>query len=140
MNDAALDRIAAALERIAPVPLQVSNFDAADAFLWHSEPDRLEAVPNVSRVELSLLIGIERSRDTLLKNTLQFAQGYPANNALLWGARGMGKSSLVKAVHAEVLTQGVALKIVEVQREDLQSIGRLLHILKAAKYRFFAFL
>ena len=86
---------------------------------------------SVSRVDLSLLVGIDRARDTLLANTLQFARGFAANNALLWGARGMGKSSLVKAVHAEVLRQGVALKIVELSREDLPSVTRLLAHLRA---------
>jgi hypothetical protein len=93
----------------------------------------------VNRVALPLLLGIDRARDTLLANTLQFARGLPANNALLWGSRGMGKSSLVKAVHAEVLAQGLVLKIVEVQREDLPSIGRLLNLLRASDARFLLF-
>lgn len=130
MSDEALGRIAAALERMAPASVALPDFAAADAYLWHVDPDRLEPVQKVNRVALDLLVGIDRARDTLLTNTLQFARGLPANNALLWGARGMGKSSLVKAVHAEVLAQGEALKIVEVQREDLPSIGRLLHILR----------
>ena len=107
MNDAALNLIADALDRMSPAPLATPDFEGSDAYLWHVEPDRLTAVENVSRVDLELLIGIDRSRDTLLKNTLQFAKGLPANNALLWGARGMGKSSLVKAVHAEVLAQEI---------------------------------
>ena len=138
MSDPA-ERIAAALERMAPAPLGAPDFDAADAFVWHVEPDRLTPVSRVNRVDLPLLVGIDRSRDTLLANTLQFAQGHAANNALLWGARGMGKSSLVKAIHAEVLTKGEALKIVEVQREDLPSIGRLLGLLRAADHRFLLF-
>ena len=88
---------------------------------------------------LALLIGVDRARDILLENTLQFARGLPANNALLWGARGMGKSSLVKAVHGAVRAQGLALTIVEVQREDLPSIGRLLAMLRAAPARFLLF-
>ncbi len=96
-------------------------------------------VTNVSRVALDLLVGINRSRDTLLANTLQFARGLPANNALLWGARGMGKSSLVKAVHAEVLRQGLPLKIVELQREDLPTVDRLMRILGEADHRFLLF-
>src|SRR6056297_2236636 len=127
-----MDRIAAALERIAPAPLETPDFNAAEAFVWHVEPDRLQPVPEVNRVDMSLLVGIDRSRDTLLDNTRQFAKGLPANNALLWGARGMGKSSLVKAVHAAVLNEGVPLKIVELQREDLVSVGRLLNILRGA--------
>ena len=134
-----LIRIAEALERMAPPPSPVPDFAAADAFVWHVGPDRLVPVAKVNRVDLPLLIGIDRSRDTLLANTLQFARGLPANNALLWGARGMGKSSLVKAVHAEVLSQGHALKIVEVQREDLPSIGRLLGYLRGARARFVLF-
>lgn len=134
-----LKRIAAALERMSPAPMDAPDFDAADAFLWHVEPDRLQPVPQVSRVGIELLIGVDRSRDTLLANTLQFARGLPANNALLWGARGMGKSSLVKAVHAEVLRQGVPLKIVELQREDLPSVGRLLGLLRGRKERFVLF-
>jgi predicted AAA+ superfamily ATPase len=134
-----MERIAAALERISPAPLATPDFDAADAFVWHVGPERLEPVPHVSRVDLSLLVGINRSRDTLLENTLRFAKGFAANNALLWGARGMGKSSLVKAVHAEVNAQGHALKIVELQREDLPSVGRLLQHLRGSEARFLLF-
>jgi len=134
-----LDRIAAALERMAPAPMAAPDFDAADAFVWHVSPDRLDPVGRVNRVALPLLLGIDRARDTLLANTPQFARGLPANNALLWGSRGMGKSSLVKAVHAEVLAQGLALKIVEVQREDLPSIGRLLNLLRTSDARFLLF-
>lgn len=136
MNDDTLIRIAEALERISPPIALAPDFNSADAFVWHVSPDRLEPVQDVNRVALDLLVGIKRSRDTLLDNTLQFARGFPANNALLWGARGMGKSSLVKAVHAEVLKRGEALKIVEVQREDLPSIGRLLSLLRDADARF----
>ncbi|PIL14872.1 ATPase AAA [Puniceibacterium antarcticum] len=134
-----LRRIAEALERMAPAPLSAPDFGAADAFVWHVAPDRLEPVAEVSRVDLDLLIGVDRSRDTLLSNTEQFARGLPANNALLWGARGMGKSSLVKAVHAEVLARGLGLKIVELQREDLPSVSRLLNLLRASKHRFLLF-
>ncbi len=139
MSDEALNRIANALERINPPSAKAPDFNVADAFVWHVSPDRLVPVQKVNRVALDLLVGVNRSRDTLLENTLQFARGYPANNALLWGARGMGKSSLVKAVHAEVLARGEALKIVEVQREDLPSIGRLLTLLRGAKARFLLF-
>jgi len=139
MAKKALKRIASALERMSPAPQEAPDFAAADAFLWHVEPDRLQPVPDVSRVGIELLVGVDRSRDTLLANTLQFARGLPANNALLWGARGMGKSSLVKAVHAEVLRQGQLLKIVELQREDLPSVGRLLGLLRGRKERFVLF-
>lgn len=140
MTDDALTRIAEALERLAPAPRRAPDFEAADAFVWHTAPDRLEPVPEVARVDLRLLQAIGRARDTLLANTLQFARGLPANNALLWGARGMGKSSLVKAVHAEVLAQGLPLKIVELSREDLPTVSRLLTHLRAARsHRFVLF-
>ena len=131
----ALKRIAAALERISPPPGEMPDMDAAEAFVWQAAPDRLVPVPRVSRVPLPLLLGVDRARDTLLQNTLNFAQGFAANNALLWGARGMGKSSLVKAVHGEVCAQGLPLKLVEVHREDLPTIGRLLSVLRAAGAR-----
>lgn len=133
-----LDRIAAALERLAPAPMPAPDF-TAEAFVWHTSPDRLEPVAHVSRVDLSLLVGVNRSRDTLLENTRHFAVGLPANNALLWGARGMGKSSLVKAVHAQVRAEGHDLKIVELSREDLPSVQRLLSHLRAAPFRFLLF-
>ncbi len=139
MSDEALERIANALERMSPEPLSAPDFDAADAFVWHVSPDRLDPVKAVNRVDLSLLHGIDRARDILMQNTRQFAEGLPANNALLWGARGMGKSSLVKAVHGALQADGVALKIVEVQREDLPSIGRLLNILRGSDARFVLF-
>ncbi len=134
-----LERIAAALERMSPPPLEAPDFEAWDAFVWHVAPDRLTPVAKVNRVDLPLLIGINRARDILLQNTLQFAKGLPANNALLWGARGMGKSSLVKAIHAEVVSRDLPLKIIEVQREDLPSIGRLLALLRDAPARFVLF-
>ncbi|WP_126976006.1 ATP-binding protein [Frigidibacter oleivorans] len=121
-----LNRIAAALERLAPPPPPAPDLAAADAFLWHGGEGRLAPVPQVAGVALSLLVGIDRVRDILLQNTLQFARGLPANNALLWGARGMGKSSLVKAVHGAVLAEGLALKLVELARDDLPTVGRLL--------------
>lgn len=139
MSEDGLTRIAEALERLAPAPGAAPDFTAADAFVWHVSPDRLEPVTKVSRVGLGLLLGIDRARDTLLANTLQFGRGLPANNALLWGARGMGKSSLVKAIHAEVLARGEALKLIELQREDLPSVGRLLNLLRASKLRFLLF-
>lgn len=132
-------RIAEALERLRPPAARAPDYDAADAFVWHAAPDRLVPVGKVNRIDIGLLVGIDRARDTLLENTLQFARGLPANNALLWGARGMGKSSLVKAVQAEVIARGHALKIVELQREDLPTITRLLDLLRAAPYRFLLF-
>jgi predicted AAA+ superfamily ATPase len=137
--DDPMDRIAAALERMSPAPLSAPDFDAATAFVWHTDPDRLVPVPQVARIDLPLLIGVDRARDTLLANTRQFAAGLPANNALLWGARGMGKSSLVKAIHADVQEKHEALRIVELQREDLPSVGRLLTLLRGAPQRFILF-
>ncbi len=139
MIDDPMERMAAALERMAPAPLAAPDYDAADAFVWHVSPDRLEPVGKVNRIEIDLLVGIDRSRDTLVENTRQFARGLPANNALLWGARGMGKSSLVKAAHAAVLAEGHSVKIVEIQREDLPSVGRLLNLLRGAEARFLLF-
>jgi predicted AAA+ superfamily ATPase len=135
----ALKRIAAALERISPAPIGTPDFGAASAFVWHPDPDRLVPVARVNRVGVELLVGVDRSRDTLMANTVQFAAGLPANNALLWGARGMGKSSLVKAIHGAVNADYAGLKIVEVQREDLPSIGRCLNLLRGAPERFIMF-
>ncbi|AJE48128.1 ATP-binding protein [Celeribacter indicus] len=134
-----LKRIAEALERMAPAPFEAPDFDAAEAFVWHTAPDALVPVERVSRIDVSLLVGVDRARDTLIANTRQFARGLSANNALLWGARGMGKSSLVKSVHAAINAEGTPLKIVEMQREDLPSVGRLLHLLRASGHRFVLF-
>lgn len=139
MDQTALTRIAEALERMSPAPLAAPDFDVASAFVWHVGPERLEPVAEVSRVDLELLVGINRSRDTLLENTRRFAQGFAANNALLWGARGMGKSSLVKAVHGALVADHPGLKLVELQREDLPSVGRLLNHLRGAPHRFILF-
>ena len=139
MNDDALGRIAEALERLAPAPLGTPDFDMAEAFVWRTAPDRLDPVARVNRVPLDLLHGIERSKATLLENTRRFAAGHAANNALLWGARGMGKSSIVKAVHAQVRAEGEDLKLVELLREDLPSVGRLLGHLRRSDKRFVLF-
>lgn len=139
MSKKALHRIADALERLSPAPKAAPDFSVASAFVWHADPDRLEPVMKVNHVGVELLVGIDRSRDTLIANTAQFAAGLPANNALLWGARGMGKSSLVKAVHGTVQADYADLKIVEVQREDLPSIGRCLSLLRGASERFIMF-
>lgn len=139
MDQHELHRIANALERISPPPVQAPDFASATAFVWHVSPDCLQPVQTVSRVDVTLLVGIERARDTLLENTRQFAQGFAANNALLWGARGMGKSSLVKAIHAKINEEGLPLKIVELHREDLPSVGRLLNLLRGSQERFVLF-
>ncbi|SDK65491.1 hypothetical protein SAMN04487971_102146 [Paracoccus chinensis] len=138
-SDPALTRIADALDRLSPPPAAIPSFTEADAYVWHTGPDRLEPVRRVARVPLDQLVGIDRARDTLLANTLQFARGHAANNALLWGARGMGKSSLVKAAHAEAVAQGLPLVLVEISRDDLDSVGRLLAILGDSDRRFLLF-
>lgn len=131
-----LSRIADALERLAPKPPAAPDLAAADAFVWHADPDGLEPVPLVNRVDLELLKGIERQRAALLDNTRRFAQGLPANNALLWGARGTGKSSLVKAVHGVLNAESPgSLALVEIHREDIPSLPRLLRILKISGRR-----
>lgn len=138
-SDPALTRIADALDRLSPPPAAIPSFTEAEAYVWHTGPDRLEPVRRVARVPLDQLVGIDRARDTLLANTLQFARGHAANNALLWGARGMGKSSLVKAVHAEAVAQGLPLVLVEISRDDLDSVGRLLTVLGDSDRRFLLF-
>jgi hypothetical protein len=131
-----LERIAAALERLSPPPSADVRLDAADAFVWHADEGRLEAVAKVNRIDLDLLVGVDRQTATLLDNTRRFAAGLPANNALLWGARGTGKSSLVKAVHARVNAERpAALALVELHREDLASLPRLLALLRTAPRR-----
>jgi predicted AAA+ superfamily ATPase len=131
-----LHRIADALERLAPMPPGANDVNAADAFVWHAEGDRLVPVPAVNRVDIELLQGVERQRDILYANTERFADGLPSNNALLWGARGMGKSSLVKAVHGAVNkeTKG-ALALVEIHREDIPTLPRVLGVLRESGRR-----
>jgi predicted AAA+ superfamily ATPase len=140
---AVLTRIAEALDRAAPAGLPPADFTAADAFVWHAAGRRLTPVPKVNRVEMSLLRGIDRVRDTLADNTRRFARGLPANNALLWGARGMGKSSLVKAVHAEVNREAGAarrpLKLIEIHREDIETLPELMALLRPDPHRFLVF-
>ena len=130
-NDNDLRRIAEALERISPASPPIPDFSAASAFVWHADDDRLEPVYQVNRIPLQLLQGIDGARDTLLANTQRFARGLPANNALLWGARGMGKSSLIKAIHAAVLEKETSLILIEIHREDIPSLNRLLPLLRA---------
>lgn len=126
-----LSRIADSLERLAPPAARTLDLAAADAFVWQAETSYLEPVPSVARMHINLLQGIERNKDILQDNTRRFAQGLPANNALLWGARGTGKSSLVKAVHAAVnLDSKTPLKLIEIHREDLVTLPRLLNLLR----------
>ena len=139
--DGVLGRIAEALERLAPPLPPGPDFAAAEAFVWHPEGRKLAAVRRVNRVEMSLLKGIDRVRDLLLENTERFARGLPANNALLWGARGMGKSSLVKAAHAAVgaAHPAAGLKLIEIHREDIASLPELMGLLRHARRRFIVF-
>jgi predicted AAA+ superfamily ATPase len=140
-NADVLERIANALERLAPRNGTAPDLGASDAFIWH--PDgTLAPVKRVNRVEMSLLKGIDRVRDVLVENTERFAKGLPANNALLWGARGMGKSSLVKASHAAVnaaAKSGQPLKLVEIHREDIESLPELMTITRGSPFRFIVF-
>jgi uncharacterized protein len=137
----ALEAIAAHLSASAPVPDAAQSFAHADAFVWH--PDgRLSEVKRVSRVDLFLLKGIDRMRDILIENTERFASGLPANNALLLGARGMGKSSLVKAAHATINLErkpADRLKLIEIHREDIESLPALMELLRASPFRFIVF-
>ncbi len=136
-----LERIATALERSAPPVPQTADYNAADAFIWHASTSALHPVPQVNRVEMVLLHGIDRVRDILVDNTIRFAKGFPANNALLWGARGMGKSSLVKAAHAAITGKhGNKLKLIEIHREDIEGLPVLMGQLRdQVDYRFIIF-
>ena len=136
-----LARIAEALERLAPPPPPKPDLGAADAFVWHpGPPARLVPVPRVAAVEIGLLQGVERQKGLVLENTLRFARGLPANNAMLWGARGMGKSSLVKAAHAAANTGNPrSLALVEIQREDIRTLPDLLNVLRADQRRCLVF-
>jgi predicted AAA+ superfamily ATPase len=134
-----LSRIAAALERLAPASASRKALIEA-AYVWHAESATLEPVERVASLEINLLKGIDRVRDILLENTQRFAAGFPANNALLWGARGMGKSSLVKAVHREVnRVAKTPLALIEIHREDISSLPRLMGQLRVAKRQFLIF-
>ncbi len=137
----ALETIAAHLSASTPAAAAPESFGDADAFVWHPN-GRLTPVPRVSRVELGLLKGIDRMRDILIENTERFADGLPANNALLWGARGMGKSSLVKAAHADINANRKAtdrLKLIEIHREDIESLPALMDLLRASEFHFIVF-
>jgi uncharacterized protein len=140
------ERIARALERLAPPPPLEPDFSCAEAFIWQAQPEAFLSVAKVNRLPLPLLRAIANMRDTLLANTERFARGLPANNALLWGARGMGKSSLVKAIHAEVRAKLITaaenapdLKLVEIHREDIASLPRCLSFLRVERHHFIVF-
>ncbi len=138
-------KIVAALERLAPPPAAKPDFAAAEAFVWQASSCSLQPVAKVNRVELALLKGIDRVRDQLAENTERFARGFPANNALLWGARGMGKSSLVKAVHADINARLAdqpnfrPLKLIEIHREDINSLPALMALVRNAPFGFLIF-
>jgi hypothetical protein len=143
--EATLTRLAEALERLSPPPLPPPDFRAADAFVWQAKGGRLHPVVKVNRVEMKLLRGIDQVRDILAENTERFAKGFAANNALLWGARGMGKSSLVKAVHADInerlaqMPNYRPMKLIEIHREDIEHLPDLMTLLRDAPYRFLIF-
>src|ERR1700720_2246813 len=137
----ALESIASHLSAASPKPSAADSLGSADAFVWHPN-GRLAPVPRVSRVDLDLLKGIEQVRDILIENTERFADGLPANNALLWGARGMGKSSLVKAAHASINVNrkpAELLKLIEIHREDIESLPALMDLLRSSDFRFIVF-
>ena len=140
-----LDRLIALIERAVPAPRPPFDLDTADAFVWHAASASLQPVPRVNRVAMTLLKGVDRVRDILVDNTERFARGLPANNVLLWGARGMGKSSLVKAAQAEVnrhpakLPGGHPVKLIEIHREDIDSLPELMSLLRGSERRVILF-
>ena len=138
-----LDLLIEAVTRLAPRTVRETDLGQADCFVWVADPGHLEPVRRVNRVDIGLIKGVDRVRDILVDNTRRFAAGLPANNVLLWGARGMGKSSLVKAVHASINKTGAGseapLKLIEIHREDIDTLPVLMGLLKAAPYRFILF-
>ena len=137
-----LDLLIATVARLAPPTVQPTDLTVADCFVWAADPGYLEPVQRVNRVDIGLIKGVDRVRDILVDNTERFAAGLPANNVLLWGARGMGKSSLVKAAHATINASGkyeTPLKLIEIHREDIDTLPKLMNQLKAAPYRFVLF-
>ncbi len=143
--NAHLERIAGLLEKLVPATAPAPDFDRADAFVFLAERSELQPVKRVNRVDIGLLKGVDRNRDMIVANTDRFARGLPANNVLLWGARGMGKSSLVKAAQAEVnrrlAAEGAAarLKLIEIHREDIESLPALMKLLRESDHRFILF-
>ena len=141
--NAKLDKLIEIMTRLAPPEIRHADMDAADCFVWSAEKGVLEPVNRVNRVGIGLIKGVDRVRDILVENTERFAAGLPANNVLLWGARGMGKSSLVKAVHASINNSragdNTPLKLIEIHREDIDTLPRLMSIVKGSEYRFILF-
>nr|WMC94695.1 ATP-binding protein [Aminobacter aminovorans] len=137
-----LDLLIAAVTRLAPPSVPETDIATADCYVWAADPGILEPVLRVNRVDIGLIKGVDRVRDILVDNTERFAAGLPANNVLLWGARGMGKSSLVKAAHATINASGktaTPLKLIEIHREDIDTLPKLMNLLKAAPFRFILF-
>jgi predicted AAA+ superfamily ATPase len=141
-----LARIAAALERIAPPADATPDYNAAEGFIWQPRPPSFQPIGQINRIPLGLLKGLDRTAEQLLENTRRFAEGHPANNALLWGARGMGKSSLVKAAHAEVranlgldLSGKPDIKLVEIHREDIDTLPACLALMRSCDHKFIVF-
>ena len=135
----ALLKIASTLENKNTNQLSFKIDEGSSVFIWNPDQNYLRAIDKVNYLDLNLLKGIDQQKKVLYQNTLNFSKGYQANNALLWGSRGMGKSSLIKAIHQKIIDKGLSLKIVELQREDLPSVGRLLNILRASSERFLLF-
>ena len=135
-----LDVLTRLIERAVPPVRPEPDFESADAFVWHPTTHRLQPIARINRVDISLLKGVDRLRDILVENTERFAKGLPANNVLLWGARGMGKSSRVKSVHASVNGgKGKSLKLIEIHREDIETLPELMALLRDSKHRFIVF-
>ncbi len=134
-----LKRMAEALERIAPSYQFPDNLEDAQGYIWEAQLRKLQKIDEIERLPLSCLEGIEQQKQQLLENSRAFAKGLRANNALLWGARGTGKSSLLKAVHGALLSEGLDCAIVEVQREDIQDLPYIMQVLKQSNRRFILF-
>ena len=132
-------RIADALEKHSPTDPSPEDIEPATAYVWNRSRRRLTPVRTVNRVDLRLLCGIDHQRDTVLSNTIAFVRGFPANNALLWGARGTGKSSLVKAVHGTVTERGMDCALVEIHREDIDDLPFLMGFLATVDRRFIVY-
>ena len=129
-EDKNLKRIADALERLIPSPINLQNLISSNLFVWKTNPDQLINLENNNLLTLEMLIGIDNNKKILYNNTLQFAKGFPANNVLLWGARGTGKSSLVKLIHNKISSDYNSLKLIQVKKEDIPSLDRLLSLLQ----------
>ncbi len=135
-----LNRILNALDRLSPPPVELPQMNISDSFIWSVSPDLLTSVTPVNRLSADFILGVESIKNTLMSNTRQFAKGLPANNALVWGSRGMGKSSLIKAVHLRVSTEFPNLKLIQIQSEELSSANRLISLLRKEEARNYCFI